>query len=106
MTQRTAASLKSTPGWTIAHKTGALEHSVQPAGNQTGWRMSFPDASVVLNFFQAAQLICFFQTACLVSESETLLGSSVSFCLRGNSQLLFHTLVGRDLMDLVSFRDF
>jgi hypothetical protein len=36
------------------HKAGNLEHSALPAGSSTGWRESFPRASVGLNLFQYA----------------------------------------------------
>ena len=49
----TAVSPEPTP----AHwGPGDLEHWAQSAGSATGWRASFPGASVGLSFFQATQL--------------------------------------------------
>ena len=68
---KTAAPPRPTPAWVTAHKAGNLEHTAQPAGSSTGWRVSFPGASVGLSLFQAAQAgLCFFQAAGLVSESS------------------------------------
>ena len=46
---------------------GNLKHTAQPAGSSTGWRMSFPGASVDLKINQAS---------CLVSASSRKLGWS------------------------------
>lgn len=45
---KTALSPRSTPAWLTAHKAENLEHIAQPAGRSTGWRRSFPGASVDL----------------------------------------------------------
>lgn len=42
--------------WMTVYKAGNLEHTAQPSGSSKGWTVSFPNAFVVLNFFQAAQL--------------------------------------------------
>ena len=64
--------------------------------------MSFPGTSVGLNF-QAAQMISLLQAAGLVSESSLQLSFPSS---EKDPQPVLFTLVGRGLVNLVSFRYF
>ena len=56
-------------------QTGNLEHTAQPVGSSTGWKVSFPAASVALNLF--------------------LPGSSI--CLRVSPSILCSLLLGREV---------
>lgn len=44
----------------LHHQTGNLEHTTQPTGSSTGWRVSFPIDSVGLSLLQASQLLSTF----------------------------------------------
>ena len=55
---KTAVSLKPAPTWVTAHRTGDLEHIVQPISSSTGWTVSFPSFLAGLNLLiQAAWLV-------------------------------------------------
>lgn len=43
-------------GW-CAHRTRNLGHTIQPAGNSSGWKVSCPGAFVELNLFQVGLLV-------------------------------------------------
>lgn len=57
---KTAALPRPTPAWVTAHRALNLEHTAQPTGIPTGWRVSFPGASGAWNLFQAAGLVSVF----------------------------------------------
>jgi hypothetical protein len=47
---KTAVLPRLTPAWVTAHRAQNLEHTVQPKGTSTGWRVSFP-SDFSLNLF-------------------------------------------------------
>ena len=53
-----------------SQKLENLELIAQAIGSTTGWKMSFPGASVGLILFQITQRFCFFQATGLISESS------------------------------------
>lgn len=76
-------------------KAWNLDCTTRPAGNSTDWKVSFPGTSVGL---------CLFQTAHLVFASYRHLNLSES--VSKQSLELTYTKGGRDLVNIVSFRNF
>ena len=107
---KTAASPKPTPSCMTTHTIRNLEYTKQPTGSSTDYRVFIPGASMSLNLFQSAECFRFFwqlawshgllySLVCL-----SLPCSSASFHLKRSLFLLFN-LAGRELVNLVIFRD-
>jgi hypothetical protein len=82
-----------------AHKAGDLEHTTQPAGNSTSWRVSFPGTSVGLILFQSAGLLWELSLELFVFLSE---GTLSIYCLHWYRGGLENLTNFRDFLKLVS----
>jgi hypothetical protein len=112
MTQRQLHHRSPAPARMTAHKAGNLEHTAQPAGHSTGWRVALPGPLLVSASSKVAQLVSASSRQLVWSQSLGSLSPlkvsvQLSFCLwERDSHLLLLTLAGRGLVNLVHFRDF
>ena len=83
-----------------SQKAGDIEHTALPKDRSKDWSVSLLSNS---DWFQSSwDIFCFFQVPDMLTDSSSLLGLSES----DSQQSLLFTLEGKNLVKLVSFRDF